>query len=898
MTWASVLAMGSGALEFRLVIEGLPYEFVTDQLMTGTTGDVIAKTRIKGLVRQSLRFEETAAVPQGEVEADGMTVEILDEQKADLITQALAFRPSVTTWLTADLTAGGTTLTLASTAGMAANDVIHIGLEAIKVGAVASATSLTGCSRGLWCTVAVAHYTSDGAELAMPAVYLARPRSLEGRRAFLFAYGSGDVNTAGTSLTQNDGTSAGTEGGGTLIWRGRCATDARLGADAATWEITIDPITAMLDTDLGKDLGEPCEPRGIYYPWNEPFQLQLGELATSARSGAASLYTLVTLVGFYETQDEFCAALNTSIATAIAAAGFNATSIRAVSDGPDGWHLVLNTSGTARYVQCIGVSDIDPQFSHDLFASTEPPSADDTPVATVAATTTYRFGWRRNIVHGAGTVPRGSYHEDTSRNDVADQRAAFPGARIYLGGTLATGGLTSLLAEWANGTSDNLEIVTSDATQRYVELRPNRRIHGGGFYTASSLPVLKPVRRYATGHLGDFFTGLTTESVTSASTGAAPAIYTEDVNEAAITTVVTAAGRGRPWTTARYYDAVEEVSLKELVAHECRLLGVFPCTNSAGAIIVRQIRTALSTDYAVKAITTDEVLIDQGLPTWERARFFGQLTSVLFKTGYDPQEGEHTGPSYLVRDVTAAGERPVPRTLEIAPLSRGRFEEEGVPYADCVAIAQNVLSVFASDYAVVTIEVPLSCFSVLLGDIVTVTSNVLPDTSTGRRGVTAQPGFVIGRTWDLAAGRGSLTMIVSQERRAGYAPCGVVTTQVNTSGNTWVLTLSSTALGGSTDLQQTGHVWSDHFVAGAAVRIALYDSVTASSIDAVVDSATSTTVTVTFVSVWTPAASTWVLSFDKGDDSDTDTYQQSYAYWAGATGRIAFATAVPAQTYS
>ena len=70
-----------------------------------------------------------------------------------------------------DLTRTATTINVDDTTGIVANDVIHIGLEAIKVGSVASSTQFTGCTRGYLLTDATAHQHGVKVYAFMPSLY-------------------------------------------------------------------------------------------------------------------------------------------------------------------------------------------------------------------------------------------------------------------------------------------------------------------------------------------------------------------------------------------------------------------------------------------------------------------------------------------------------------------------------------------------------------------------------------------------------------------------------------------------------------------------------------------------------------------------------------------------------
>src|SRR5690606_8968972 len=126
--------------------------------------------------------------------------------------------------------------TVKSTVGFSVDDEVHIGTEAMLVETVTSATVLR-VFRQRWMTTLQKHFAGDGDRLSY-AIVTNRPRSLEGRVWFLYAYGEGDDP----------------QGNGTLITRGIVATEPQA-SNPTTWTITLDPITRCLDQPFGADLG-------------------------------------------------------------------------------------------------------------------------------------------------------------------------------------------------------------------------------------------------------------------------------------------------------------------------------------------------------------------------------------------------------------------------------------------------------------------------------------------------------------------------------------------------------------------------------------------------------------------------------------------------------------------
>jgi hypothetical protein len=190
---------------------------------------------------------------------------------------------------------------------------------------------------------------------------------------------------------------------------------------------------------------------------------------------------------------------------------------------------------------------------------------------------------------------------------------------------------------------------------------------------------------------------------------------------------------------------------------------------------------------------------------------------------------------------------------------------------DVMRVASNALGIFGGPYAMITLAVPLTGFySVDLGSTVSMTTVQLPST-TGTRGMSGTVGLVVAREVDLYGARIDLTVLVSLANVAGYAPSAKVSSQTNSSGNTWAIVLSSSYFA-------AGETAANHFVAGELVRIFEYDSASSTEIGGTVVSVSGYTVVVTFVSTWTPSTLEWVLGFAKSTAIATASRQLSYAF--------------------
>lgn len=872
---------GSGAIAFRLVIGGLPAQAVSDARMESLAG---TPPRYRGLSMSGFKISEQVDPLRATISAKGFTAVFVDDQSTMRWASQFASKPTRVTYLNADLTGGETTtITALDSSLFATSGYVWIGAEAIAYASKASSTAFTTLTRGSLGTSAAAHYTGNGRDLRFPEI-TNRPRTLIGQRASVYAYGAGDSPT----------------GDGTLIWRGVVAGDPAY--EGGAWSLLIDPITSLLDQELGADLAEPIAPRGIYLPSvgvegsvlgvavQSRFRLNLIESSSTTPPVPIGGVTIeIPETGsseyFWETQEEFVEYLNTLIASATSS--FQST-IRAVSDGPDGYHFQVRTGATARYVT-IGnagyIGPTEPVFEPSLV------TVDGAPVDAVTTNADYylRASGRQDIP-GAGTVPRGFFR--------AISGGEVPLNRIYLGGAVGlTSTITAALITWQDPEGDRSYSISSiESSTRSVLLSRDYTSGPTGdapvgwpasvrIYTREQLPEIRLGRRLATGSVGDLVNTVANASATQVNQGALPDLRLTDVELGS-------------WLSLSYDDQPSMVrdrrywswtprELKELLSEELKLAGYYPYITSTGTIGVRRLELAPPTRQGTR---TPTVLSggEAGFPTYERSSF-GKHNTTRLHTGYSFTEDDHEGPPIVFRDVGSFSQSPMARVLEIRPYSEyaGGIE----PYDEVVALGARVSGVFGGPYQTVVIAVPLKDFSVVVGDTVFLTTRHVPD-SDGTMGVSERPAIVIARQWEPRASVGRLTLLLTDLNIAGYSPEAVVSSQSNTSGNTWAITVGTTEFPASPF--NTADMW---FEAGDLVRVWELDDATSTLVSGTVVSASGNVVTVTFGSTWTPGSSTWVLAYDLSS-TPWQASQDKYASVASSVGLRDLATDAPAQEFS
>jgi hypothetical protein len=183
MTFYATLA-GTDAhvdLVLALRVEGIPVAFVERAIPAAVATSLSGYTQFVGLTR----------VEEGEAQLDfeerretGATLEVeLLDDSARTLAALFAINTRRLTWISADAAVGATSLSL-ETAGLTNGQAIYTDAETITIGTVASATSLTGCTRGAFGSTAAALYGALGDGDSVYTV----PPNWRTRRAYLYGY--------------------------------------------------------------------------------------------------------------------------------------------------------------------------------------------------------------------------------------------------------------------------------------------------------------------------------------------------------------------------------------------------------------------------------------------------------------------------------------------------------------------------------------------------------------------------------------------------------------------------------------------------------------------------------------------------------------------------------------
>lgn len=247
------ISRGSAVSGYRLSIEGLPVDFVTLSGMERLAGDEdsAGRTRRVGLSLRDAKISQKIDQVNAKIEASGLTFVIADSNG---VASSLFARTPTETWLADDISDSDGTMEVLSISGFSTTGYVWVDSEVMyHSGASAGPPAVfSGLVRGCFDTLAQYHYSSGGGvgdadtPRRLPSV-TDGPVTIAGRRVRLYQYVRGDD----------------LQGDGTQIWLGIATGDPDL--QGPSWTFSADPISRVLDQELGADLGDPVTPRGISY---------------------------------------------------------------------------------------------------------------------------------------------------------------------------------------------------------------------------------------------------------------------------------------------------------------------------------------------------------------------------------------------------------------------------------------------------------------------------------------------------------------------------------------------------------------------------------------------------------------------------------------------------------
>ena len=773
MTYSNVIATGNGSLSFRLEIAGHPIEFVTSDHLAGNSSD--GRVRMAGLNASTIKWSEHLDPAACKLTQQGFTAEIIDDSDG-IIGNSFSLEPDITTYLEGSITPYSTFMDITAPV-LTDGTYVYMGQECIGVYLGTGDTHIE-ITRGRRGSQIQSHYVDPPEMMVRPEITNRRP-SIEGLTAYVYAYGDGET------------------GDGTLVWTGIVEMQPRL-RSLNTWEISIGGVMNILDQTLSKDLTIPFSIRGINFHVETTPRIHLWRHQNHEQSSArhSSDHAIVVVpAGFYETQEDFCDAVNTAIVAYTA--GWSepltttAPSLKAVPKENGSWTLLYTTGAHPHdyWLEATCVGYLEPFISSANFMRDE---AGDL-VETVGPNHIYslqhsdiaddmsRTSLRTAIMPNAGMVPRGMLGRPLS----ADMRRDPPLNTLYLGGTteLTTG--DTIILKWPafNGLPEathSWPVLNFDTTDRFATvafsdrgLRTYNRA-----YIKDYLPELTISRLYSSAtegvNVAAFIANLCSNAPVEAPAGRQPFITTQHIDTTTTTANVDIITAGIPWINNRYYGGFKDANLAEFITEECKMAGLVPSIATDGRYKLIPFQMAAPTEATVFTIDSSNHLTQRQLPGFEHGPY-GIVNRILMSTGYDLETDKYLGSSIIARDCIALSRNPLPRDMTIKPKSYAVTGDAAIDVQnDIVRMAQTWFSVLGGSYNTVTLTLPLTAINCIIGERVGITVSQIPDTENGGRGIVDLPGIVLGRSVNPLEGYVELTVLMSQARIAGYAPSSVV----------------------------------------------------------------------------------------------------------------------------
>lgn len=834
MTIARIAATGRGRLQARLVIEGLAVEFVSCRRLEGTSDD--QRVRVMGLRTQGLVVSSSIDRRRARIESGSIDVQIddldrLPGSRHGRITAALWARDTSRVYLTASATQTDSVLYVSAlpTPGPGPMQLVHIGTECISYGGT-SGLSLTACVRGRRGTIPQAHYVADGEGLADARV-TTLPQYVEGRRAYLYLYGDGDSPS----------------GLGTLVWRGVCATD--LGWDRGTWSVTIDSVARILDQPLGRS-GDPLRARGIHYSSGWPWWLSIRDL-TSGKIAVAQR------TGYYETMADAESDIDAAIVDALAEAGIalgaGASLTIKSADGGGAWAVVYRgrTSGTPQSLEVStharGIDAYDPH------------PAVLTPVAGASAQVVYHSTMPRGAVLWGTRARPGAVVAPIA--DVSGDDATLH--RIYLAGysVPAMGSLIRIGDQQAY-------VEDRSDSERWIMARITARL--------DETTEIETVEALASGTAYDLVQAIVSASPTRANAGESPLIHTAEI---LFSDAAKSALSSHALTRQRSWYATEQTSLRELLEPELVAAGCYMRVGAGGRIYVDVVSPPLVTDTAA-AVIDDSV---QMTPSIQRSPD-GVVGLVRYAWGYSPTEDEHRS-SVSVRDVQQASamRSPVEIAIEQRSIAFGESlapDTEQPPRLEhVVSLAVRALGAFGGESYVVQITSDARHMLLRCGDVVTLSSAILPGGTDGTAGISGVPAIVVAHSLALDSGRVEMALLVGEDRVSAYHLGADLSSVVTVSGTT----VDCTVIEDKT-------IELPRVIAGQEVTVYTYDSASPAVYTGTVVSVSGSVIRVLLGSVPGSWTGSWCMRAGGAAGTDHEAAWARYAYLAGGDHYVSHAS--------
>lgn len=915
MSWASILETGRGSLGFRLMVEGWPVMWVTDSRISAA--DIADGRRVlPGLSSRGLKISEKSSLKDAWLQCGGMSVTVTPSAHGDDCIDGFTRDAQPVALLSATgsvpgLYAGSSNWTTspASSAAFASAAVAHLGTEAVRV--VNPSTGLL--ERGVWETIPQAHLMLIADQVDNPTPIYDWPPTMEGRRANLYAYGESDVGSAS----------------GSLIWRGVVARPPRQNSDGLSWTLQLEPIISLFDQKIAAGEGIEYHVRGVYHPRTAPLAVDFW-----VKDGNYVVLPTLKVTGFYESEAEWSSAANAAISQWLVDGGMDliATASVRYSAGKPSWRLVIQPALPSLDVLVLSAVDIldgsgGVSLRDGSGGNTYDRAAGDSGGKFVAPVVgslwDYPLSANRGFVGRAVLLEYAPLHETvesdeqqlyTSITEYTDDTSPWPENRIYLQDVLGlqVGSFLTIKND-ESATPKIFEIIDVNTTDRYIEVEIRSGVSGAWL---NSETVLIPMFLYGReANWANFMESVVAQSE-FANLGQTPHITSRDVNSAAWPALWTQFPFHEYWRR-REYMFLRPTAVSEILREEFKATGWMATVGADAKVDVIPLPFVSQQRSAHHQLTDADILPPaDGLygkwPTWEAQRD-GLVNIVAFKFGYSPMTdefddqftmtlrmaqsiAEHKSGNKYTGAIAPKSTYSATYTLTQPESSKSfnwRVSRVVMPSAeDATNMVLPYLRALASDYAAVTVCVPFSKFGVLVGQIVEVTSEWIPN-GLGARGVISRKAICVGREWALDPGSnemGKLTLWFPRDVITGYAPTARMTSApvaINAPTNTlWDITFDPGNYYNLAFSESGDGDTLKHFAVGDSVQMIMRDSDTSPNVFGAITQINYVThvARVQLTAAWAPGTAGWNMSFSS---HATETARQlTYCWIADAGGQL------------
>lgn len=922
---SNISQLGEGTLEYRLKIDGFEYEFVTSKEMEKVDGDI---ERVNGLKTQGLRIDQEIIIPEGVVESQPLTFQVVETSKEILAKKVIRRRVRKRSHLTHNVTPDTTSFFVDSTTGWEAGDLFWIGSECCKIGSVVGGSEFRSITRGYLNTVAQSHFVESA---------YGRPRrppitdipglsitQLSDRGASLFAY---DQN-------------ADLQGDGEQIWRGK-VTGAPGFSDftlAIPCEGAWDAITGQIGNSV-----EKYNIRGYYFslrPWEIRIELYdtddwAGNVIDSANVVIRGLFEnkwqvademnrqLSLITDIFQTTDSDAPYMGAAVveneiiiwwhftSSQTSPKAIQATTIDGFFDENkftsrgqanksklDGHgHLVFRSS---KIIDELFFEDLfwweitNVQSNEGSFAIGQNTTFGDKKIDANAGNS-YAFRLRARPSPDAITTVYGALEPV----DYAESRSTPPG-RIHLNADR----LPTVNQDWRAYLSEDDTLVNSLSERGSLSvLTAQRAIEA--YWAVGAQTIIDDTIYWAPGvtllqdgNIADLVNALINDSPTFVNQGWGPIISDKDWDLSSFQTMVSQSIDVQFLQHRKWVKFGEAEDFKDYIIPDVQLHGAclrYETDGRIGIIKPRHISKREEVDWS---IGPEDIIVERG---FESISFNdqGRWDSIKLQTGYNGVSGKWEGASYEAINQSAKNSIGGNETnlIEIKPRSEALLGlEDSENVAEALMI--NITDLVGFTYTTVTIELSLRQFRIQPGDSVSITSPTLASFSTSDDssvyGVNGElVGLVIGKSFDIE--NGTMFIKVLTQNAPLYetvdvhpggliAPAGTVSSvsAIDEDHWQWQVEADVTAFDTS-DLGYLGasQTLSDFIQTGDLLQLNTFDSYNPTISTAMVESATGNSFNVQFIDEppqdLLSGSATYEFSYAGGDKDGRSSNQQDYA---------------------